>query len=733
MVSNNPLNQKYSNPYFLGPNGLPMTGVGQSYSSGVPMQALDGQAVQQAVDNSYYANRVKASSYEDEDPRKGLLAKAGLTVGSWYAICQLMDKFSEKCNGKYEDSILGKVGAFGDNLQNKFTGTWFGKKCQSGYRAVSNAWDKFAGKSKVLTAMRKTPTNGEWKFARGQGEGVRGFLGMDASGLFNDFMKPIKHAQQLEQFGYTQAQIDAFDQALKNIDIADRPIALLKEELKGLGYEQSKIDNLFNPPANRKYNFSKSELRASGVSKTDLDRLFPAGSGKNITGLSKAELQSLGLNTSKIDDIFNEKTINSANELTKRLKSKKLGFNSYKDFKICAENTYDHIDDIAKALDKADDKCCISIWRDGKYKAHFFGRKVGLSELRNKFNAMLGKGSKTKLGRGLTKSLGWVLEGTTNRFAGGKVAVLMQALITAGILYDTLKAPKGEKTKTFAERTVNDFSYFFAGPLAYIAMHKVGGMKYAGLDEAGVKAYRSALKEHNRKALAKEFASKADHKASLKALDDMLNAGVKNPLTKLCKKIGRLINVGNETRMAYLSKSTVNLNLLRRIPNFLKNCLGTPIRIAIPFFLIIPFVAKICTKGCHAIFGRPTKSVLDDEVDETQKTEQNAPQSFEALPNQQSNQQQNPYQGPIVHASPTNLLNMKQNGSTYTNTTNTYNNYNNSTEKSEDGKVYEPIRTYIPSPEGVKIVGEDMSAANMALQRAQAAEKQALDVLSMKW
>ena len=75
------------------------------------------------------------------------------------------------------------------------------------------------------------------------------------------------------------------------------------------------------------------------------------------------------------------------------------------------------------------------------------------------------------------------MEGCTNRFAGGKLAVAMQAGIFADMLYQTIKAPKGEKIKTFGERFVNDFTYFIAMTLGIMGMHKIGGFKYAGLDK----------------------------------------------------------------------------------------------------------------------------------------------------------------------------------------------------------------------------------------------------------
>jgi len=732
MVSNNIYNQKYN---------VPMQAMGQSYAApnAVPMEAVDAQAVKQSVDNSYLSNRVKASANEESNPT----ATLGLTLASWYAISQAMDKFGPKCAGKYEDSILGRLGNWGDKVQNKFTSTWVGKQTQNAYHKVSNAWTWLTGKSRLASAVTHTPTRAEWNFARGTGEGLRGFLAMDTAQLFRDGLPPIKYAQQLEQYGYTQAQIDAFKTSLKSMNKDDRALALLKEELKALDVPEAKVNAMFDT-ATKKFAFNRGELAACGVKKDVIDNLFANPNTKKIR-LNKATLTSLGVDARTVDNVFNGKAVLRAASTIEHVKVRKWGFNNMNHYKKCVENVYDNIDEIGEVLKKADPKMSISIWRKGgtwgKIKSHFFGRKVELTELRNKFTATLGKGNTTKLGRALPKALGWFLEGTTNRFAGGKLAVFMQAFIFGDMLYNTLKAPKGEKVKTLGERAVNDFAYFMAAPLAYTAMHKVGGMKYAGLDKAGVEAYRAALKTFNETAKAGGFATKAEYKAAKKALNDMLKAGVKNPFTRLFKGIGRVINVGNETRAAYKSASKWNLNFLRKIPNFLKNCAGVPLRIAIPFMMITPVIAKICTKGVHAILGRPTHSVLDEEPEEPEMTPEQQQALLDEIQKQVQQQtaqtQNNPFTGPITHNSPTNLLNMYQNGGTYrnttTNNTTTTTNHVTSEHAAEDGKVMEPVRTYIPSPEGVKVAGEDPTAAQMAMSRADIAEKQAMDVLAMKW
>ena len=288
---------------------------------------------------------------------------------------------------------------------------------------------------------------------------------------------------------------------------------------------------------------------------------------------------------------------------------------------------------------------------------HMFGREVSFKEYLNKYKAALGKGNSTALGRALPKALSWLLEGCTNRFAGGKIAVAMQAGIFADMLIHTFKAPQGEKGKTLAERFVNDFTYFMAMPLGIVAMHKVGGLKYAGMTTEQVEKFRAAREKFNADVKAGLLADKKVYKARKKDLKNMLKANVKNPITKLFKKIGGFINIGNETILARRSNAKWNLNLLRKSGNFFRNLAGVPLRIAIPLAIVSPFLAKLTTKGAHAIFGKPTKSVLDEDKEETPKDPQMTQEQQQALQAALIKAAQAQNQAAKVPQSPTNLIN----------------------------------------------------------------------------
>ena len=685
------------------------------------MQGIDKEKVKQSVDNSYIANRAKAS--EETNPA----AMLGVGAGIWYGLGQAMDKFGPKCEGDYNSSILGKIGDFGDRFSEK---TWFGKNFEKFMRWMDNGFEKLSKKSKIVYSLRNHSTKPEWSFAKTPGAGLHGFLAADTEQIFEEFLKPISDRpaksflgipfgrntnayQKLEQYGMSSDQIKQFVDSLKGKTFADRALALQKKELELLGVSKNMISQV--------------------ESKT------------GIKGLQK---------------------------LAKNFKVRKLGFRSMREYNSLKGKFLENPDKVMDILEKGSkNNIKVSIWRGkNKLKNHLFGRTVSLSEYLNKYKATLGKEGKTTLGRLLPKMTGWFLEGTTNRFAGGKLAVAMQAGIFADMLINTFKAPKGEKGKTFAERFVNDFTYFLALTAGIVGMHKVGGFKYAGLDKAGVEEYRKALDEFNTLVKNGAFQTKQEYKIAKKALKQKLNLkGIKNPITKLLQKIGSLINIGNERILSYRSPKKWNMNLLRKCAN--GNILGVPLRIIIPMMIVSPFLAKWATKAVHAVIGRPTKSVLDEEEDtsasEQEKLQQEQMAQLLAEAQRRAQAQSanqpfvsnnsptnllNPYrqtaspsqqvQPFVSNNSPTNLLTMHRNGTPYQEKIPSQQSapvpqaqtaQSAAAESTANQNSDEPVRTYIPSPEPVVIANTtDVSPVNSAMARADAAEKLAMETLSMR-
>lgn len=659
-----------------------------------PMQGTGSEQIRQSVDNSYLANRAKASG--DATPEQLL----PFWLASWYGLGQLMDKFNPLCRGEYKDSILGKIGGWGDKVS---TETRVGRGIENGLQWIDNKTTALAKKNKIVNALKNYSTRPEWSFAKTPGAGVHGFLATDTEQLFENFLNPLTNRQ-------------------------------VKSPLFGI-------------PLSAKSNYYQGLEQYGNITQQEINNFVKSLKGKTFAektlALQKKELELLGANADIVAKIEGKTGLKGLEKLAKSLKVKKLGFKSIREFNELKGKFLDNPDKIMKALENADKKIKFSVWRGndnilGKIKSHLIGRIATPQEYLNKYKAILGKGNTSRLGRFLPASLGWLTEGTTSRFAGGKLAVAMQSYFLADMLYHTIKAPKGEKTKTFAERFVNDFTYFMAMTFGIKAMHKVGGLKYLGIkDKAGIEAYRKGIEAFKAKHAAGLLNNKKAYKFAQKRLDVLLGKqNVKGFFNKLFFKVGKLINLGNERIPAYKSTSKYNLNWLRKCAN--GNILGVPLRFAIPMLVISPFLAKLTTKTAHKIFGKPTNSVLDEdkEPEEVKTAQQQTQPQNNNIP--EVNKPQQPPRNPNQYAD-SNLIKQRTNainGQQQVNNVNpqqaTPNAANpNVAQPTKGNEEKEPVRTYIPSPVGMVPQTPDMSGINQAMSQADAAEKYANSVLKM--
>lgn len=660
-----------------------------------PMQGTGSEQIRQSVDNSYIANRAKASG--DATPEQLL----PFWLASWYGLGQLMDKFNPLCRGEYKDSILGKIGGWGDKISTK---TRVGRGIENGLQWIDNKTTALAKKNKIVNALKNYSTRPEWSFAKTPGAGVHGFLAMDTEQLFENFLNPLTNRQ-------------------------------VKSPLFGI-------------PLSAKSNYYQGLEQYGNITQQEINNFVKSLKGKTFAektlALQKKELELLGANADIVAKIEGKTGLKGLEKLAKSLKVKKLGFKSIREFNELKGKFLDNPDKIMKALENADKKIKFSVWRGndnilGKIKSHLIGRIATPQEYLNKYKAVLGKGNTSRLGRFLPASLGWLTEGTTSRFAGGKLAVAMQSYFLADMLYHTIKAPKGEKTKTFAERFVNDFTYFMAMTFGIKAMHKVGGLKYLGIkDKAGIEAYRKGVEVFKAKhAAGFLLKNKKAYKFAQKRLDVLLGKqNVKGFFNKLFFNVGKLINLGNERIPAYKSTSKYNLNWLRKCAN--GNILGVPLRFAIPMLVISPFLAKLTTKTAHKIFGKPTNSVLDEdkEPEEVKTAQQQTQPQNNNIP--EVNKPQQPPRNPNQYAD-SNLIKQRTNainGQQQVNNVNPQQATPNATnpnvaQPTKENEEKEPVRTYIPSPVGMVPQTPDMSGINQAMSQADAAEKYANSVLKM--
>lgn len=711
---------------------------GQAQGQPVPMQAVNPELLKENIQDSYVANRVAEST---DDP-KTMLITAGVAVPTWYAISQGMDHYAKKSRGEFEQTLHHKVGQFGDDVtgyvkNSRFGKSGFAKSVNSGFKNFKGFLKRnFVDRFRITRAMASTPSLPELDMVKGQANGMTGMQLFDYPQQVEQFVKPLKHLEDLDCYGASK-------------DIAKDPIY---KKYKAL------LDNATTPQA-------------------------------RVDIMQKAEFEALATHTNKAK--LNDKQIQNAlkrfealtpekRALTlKNMKAREWGYKSFKELEGVLKNIQENMPRVLEASHNANKNMFVRIWGTnanarGRASKHLFGREVYASETANKLAGSLGnvdlsknpqlekvlkdtglinKIPKSALGKFLAKYNNLIMEGATNRVAGGKFVAIMQAAYLADVIVKSMKQEgAGEKAKAFAERFTEMVAFFVCMPLAIQLMHKVGGLQYAGMTPDQVKAYRANLNAHNEKAMAGKFANKADWKASKDALKTELNAGVKNPITKLFKRIGRIVSVGLEQIRPFDNKAVSRVGWKEKIidlfrhPKFgLKQMAGYPMRIILGMMIILPFLSKIAVKGSHMIFGKPKNSLLDEGKEKAPETVQQ-PQQTQIPPQlQQQMQAQPPAQQTVTQQTTTvtssnqqqtaqsssNLLNKYRSPQQTTSTTTTT---TAKTVNDEPAKAQEPVRTYIPSPEGVKINNsEDTSSADAALRRADLAEQKALETLGMRW
>lgn len=694
------------------------------------MQA-NPELLKQNIQDSYVGGRVA----ETADDPKGMLATGAIAVPTWFAISQGMDYFANKSRGDYNDTIQHKIGQFGDDVSNYVTNSKLAKS--SFAQSISNKYGKLKNyinnklikNSKILNSFFNTPSKPELDMVKGQYNGMWGMQIFDYPQHGEQFVAPLKHVEDLDCYGATPDEIKKFKNAISNA--------------------------------------TTKEARAEILQNAEVETILK-NSRKNLTPAQIAQ---------KIAD-FKALTPEAKFAKLKDMKAFEWGYKDFAEMEKVARHAQDNLPRILEATHDANRNMFARIYGSkhstiGKIINKILGREVYACETANKLAAELGninltenpelantlkrtgldkKIPKTFFGKAFTKYAHMITEGATNRVAGGKLVAIMQAGYLADVIYKTVKTEGGggEKFKSFMERFTEMISFFVCMPFALKLMHHIGGLQYIGMDKQKLDAYRKALKLHNETAMAGGFKDKAAWKASRNNLKTLRNAGIKNPFTKLLKSIGRTVTVGLEQIRPYDKKAVVRNGVFDKIkdlfkhPKFgMKQMAGYPMRIILGMMILLPMFNKIAVKGSHLLFGKPKKSILDEGKEEEAAKKQAEALQAQQLQQMQQAQQQAPQQTTTQTSqntrtitgqqSPSNLLNRYknqpqngvQNTTTTTTTTNTVNN-------TPANKPTEPVRTYIPSPQGVVVNNQtDTSAADAAMMRANNAEKIALQTLKM--
>ena len=401
--------------------------------------------------------------------------------------------------------------------------------------------------------------------------------------------------------------------------------------------------------------FDKSAVLRSLKTPTRPQNSFAISQARGITGYVMSDVSSMlgyHLKNGHGDDI-----LNLVKDLKPDLKTGKEALD-YIDglFKNCEQNKI-QINELVKKLSQSDIKVAVDNLVNSNIhipftktsfnfkipNVPFLKRKGSFKEMANKLNSVLsnsaGLGAEvTTLGKSLPRQALKTLEGLTNGGAGGKLLIVIQASIFAQAIKKAMDAPKGEKLSTFTENIANDFGFFLALPLQVKSSHIAGGLKYIGIGGAkdvaqqtkNVAKYREMIKALNEKVAAGTL-SHIDYLKERNAIKTFLK-GDSKWYHKPLKFIGKVFSTGldEETIKPFINAADNSLgnavfSKLRNLANKVKGpYVGTILRFAVGTMLVGPLISKAVTKISHLIFGRPSKSILDEDKKEETKTPQSA-------------------------------------------------------------------------------------------------------------
>lgn len=660
----------------------------QNFQASVPAgltPAMQGEinpdALKQKAQDSYVAN--KAGEFEEIDPLK--LWAVGLPA--WYVTAQGMDLFARGTRGAdYSKTIYGKIGNLGDKVSDLVTENRVAKSgpmqsLGNFLSRVKNWAAKKAYDNSAILRSLKTPSKPELELVASQSKGMRGFILYDYPQVVENFVEnSVKHVKDLDAYGADKAFIEA-----------------KKALIKGGANAKEVIER------------AEFELLSKNKDPNIIDRWMKLSPERRAEGLMN-------------------------------LKARAAGYQNLKHYQAVKKDVINNLDEVLKACDRANPNMYSKIWTSdknwwSKFKGHIIGRRVHMSEFRNKLVSAIGKlpdgtlAHRTKLGRFLPKITNYFLEGFTNRVAGGKFVALMNATMLADVLIRTANAEKGDKVKTFTERTSEMVGFFVFSPMALRLTHIFGGIQYAGISDKTftnlltkldakrakmtvaeynaakeiilkaqnaaksgknmTEAYRTAYNFFCEKATNANYSTKAEYKAANKALKNILKGDIKwwNFPAKFLKKCARILTVGLEQRVPYrkvaadIPKTWGNSfsSAMKRVwsiakdsfkhPKYwTKQALGYPVRIISVMLILMPFLNKLGVKFTHSIFGRPSKSILDKEGEVKQDSNDMTPQQQAELEQYMADLKRQQSLNNMAKPNlsrPTNLISMAANGNPY--------------------------------------------------------------------
>jgi hypothetical protein len=316
-------------------------------------------------------------------------------------------------------------------------------------------------------------------------------------------------------------------------------------------------------------------------------------------------------------------------------------------------------------------------------------KNVDLAKLAGKVKGFLGSKTNHYATNTIQKSTLSMSEAVGGAVIGGKIGIFMNAMFLGVAYKKAANAPKGEKISTFMESLWGDLigGYLVMFPAAKILykglgiknidkteqqanriahsikkinMHKeynnnvgeiiekikTNGMSENLKDEIAekLKFGSTRLKKYfdtnktkpedmiklleSKKKTASQINTMIDNLATLKNT----SSNIKNVFEWLYKKpvslIGRFFSVGLEmtpTKLVEAGKVSSTKAFLIKAKNISNGSCGAVLRFVLIAMVLTDPLRKLCIKASHMIFGKPTKSILDEEKEAAKKDENTNP------------------------------------------------------------------------------------------------------------
>lgn len=559
-------------------------GVNNNFSSGDEMRIKSHgfthrpafKANPNAVDNYPPQDAYAPQNGMPQEEPVGIIGKLKYIIPTWLGLHFGTEGFNKINGGEYEKSLVGRLGKFGDRLAGtKLVKNSFVDKMVTYGRTVKQSVKNFLVKHDITRAMYKTPTAPESSLVTNFLETQNEADLKEAVGKLGEFLE--KGPKSLSQTGATKAEIDALKSKFGTnmVGKIKHEAAAVQEYLLGklgadLGHTdilgrvsrreaaiaqkiqkwtQALADPTLTPPA-------KQYIKDRIASMTNLKATYRADT------LKRLKMQAAGLKKGALDAIKKDPAANAA-QLEKALEAGK------------------------------------------KYSpklAQYFNKIKSITQ------------PMTKLGKFFPKMAKLGMRGLT--FGGGLFNTLFVAFFLGDAVKNTIDAPKEQKTGTAVHGLMDAMSWVIAMPIALKGMHAVNGIKNLGKTEAQVGAFKKALNAFNKQVKEGAFKDLASYTTELNKVKALKSAGVApKGFKKLLTKAASFLSIGLEqiepfkastSGLTGSAKWTAKMgNLKAAMPNFLRNCIGYPLRFALYMFVFQPIVDKVFSSVISAIFGKP--------------------------------------------------------------------------------------------------------------------------------